>query len=80
MQITLVAFGIAKDILGVSRKAMAMPSGQSVGEAKRILVDEHPQLKELATIRFAINENYCDDQAVLKDGDELVIIPPVSGG
>lgn len=35
---------------------------------------------ELYEIKFAVNNEYVDDQFVLKENDELVFIPPVAGG
>ena len=36
--------------------------------------------QKLQSINFAINEDYQEDHFLLKEGDEVVIIPPVSGG
>ena len=34
----------------------------------------------LSRISLAVNEEYCEPDLVLKDGDEIALIPPVSGG
>lgn len=41
----------------------------------------HPALEPFArAVRFAVNRTYVDPEHVLADGDELAVIPPVSGG
>ena len=40
----------------------------------------HLKLAELNTLSFAVNEEYRADDFVLSEDDEVVIIPPVSGG
>lgn len=80
IRIKLVPYGIARDILGDSEKSMKVKEGDHVAVARQQLLSKFPAFSELASLRFAINEEYCDDDTPLKDGDELVIIPPVSGG
>ena len=80
MKITLTAFGIAKDILQTHSKEITFPEGQSIGELKVFLCREYPDFTKLKKISFAINEEYQDDTFALRDNDEVIIIPPVSGG
>ena len=47
----------------------------------RLLVREHPALDRLTDhVSFARNEEFVPGDETLADGDELVFIPPVSGG
>lgn len=41
----------------------------------------HPQLEPVAAVSLlAVNEQFVEQELVLKSGDELAVIPPVSGG
>jgi molybdopterin synthase sulfur carrier subunit len=46
-----------------------------------ILISEHPELNQWRDItRFGINLEFAEPDTFLQDGDEVVLIPPVSGG
>ncbi|MEM7109169.1 MAG: MoaD/ThiS family protein [Bacteroidota bacterium] len=47
---------------------------------KEQLLIEYNTFADLASIAFAVNEEYQQDDFELKENDEVVIIPPVSGG
>ncbi|WP_017306938.1 MoaD/ThiS family protein [Spirulina subsalsa] len=45
------------------------------------MLAEHPELEQWRNVtRFGINYKFVDPETVLQDGDEVVLIPPVSGG
>jgi molybdopterin synthase sulfur carrier subunit len=45
------------------------------------LIAEHPQLEQWRNLtRFGINLQFVEPNTILQDGDEVVLIPPVSGG
>ncbi len=79
-QIKLVAFGIAKDIIGVREVDLVMADLTDIAKLKTDLVIKYPAFKQLVKFSLAVNEAYQSDDFKLKDGDEVVIIPPVSGG
>jgi len=80
MKIKLVAYGIAKDILTSKEKIWEVGEGESVAQLKQRLFEKHPAFASLSKLSFAVGEEYQEDSFLLKDGDEVVIIPPVSGG
>lgn len=79
MTVRLVAFGIAKDILSHSHMDLVVDGG-NIRQLKDALVREFPEFDKLKSLRFAVNEEYQPDDFVLSENDEVVIIPPVSGG
>ncbi|MBM3177349.1 MAG: MoaD/ThiS family protein [Bacteroidetes bacterium] len=79
MKVRLVAFGIAKEILG-SRNLPFEFEGLTVGQLKDQLVETFPEFARLRSLSFAVQENYREDHFGLNENDEVVIIPPVSGG
>lgn len=80
MKIQLTAYGIAKDILNGRQMEFDLPEGSSLSAMKEMLISEFPDFEKLASLRFAVGEEYEFDNYILKEGEEVVIIPPVSGG
>ena len=80
MKVSVVAFGIARDIIGSSKLQMEVNSNDTIGAVKDQLLGQFSKFKELASLSFAVNEEYRDDSYTLNENDEIVIIPPVSGG
>lgn len=80
MKIKLIAYGIAKDILKSKEKVWDIGNDETIESFKKNLLLEYPSFAMLNKLSFAVGEEYRDDSFLLKDGDEVVIIPPVSGG
>ena len=80
MKIQVVAFGIAKDILEATSRDVELPDHASIAVLKEHLLEQFPAFAKLRSLRFAVNEEYQPDEHLLTEKDEVVIIPPVSGG
>lgn len=80
MTIKLVAFGIAKDILQNQSTDFAIAEQATVGTLKSDLCAQYPEFQRLKSFAIAVNEEYQNDDFVINSSDEVVIIPPVSGG
>ena len=80
MYIEIIAFGIAKDILGSKRVNLSLDEADTVGIARQKLMEQYPRFKTLASLQLAVNAEYVADDHLLQENDEVVIIPPVSGG
>ena len=80
MKIRLRAFGITKDILSAKELDYDLHESKNIIGLRIQLSKDYPEFNMLSSIRFAINETYVSDEAVLKDNDEVILIPPVSGG
>ena len=52
----------------------------TVGALKLVLKEKYLKLKNIDTYAVAVNEAYAEGPLVLKEGDVVAIIPPVSGG
>ncbi len=79
MKLNLVAFGIAKDIIG-EKNLVVDYDVMSIAQLKEQLCKDFPEFEALNSISFAINEEYRLDDFALTANDEVVIIPPVAGG
>lgn len=80
MKIKLIAFGIAKDILQTRQAEIELSEGGTISSLRQTLVHRYPELAKLKSLSFAVGVNYQDDSYGLHENDEVVIIPPVSGG
>lgn len=82
MNIRALYFAALADTLGVREQTLVLGPGASVADAWAALVKQHPALAGAgaAPVAFAVNLEYAPPERVLSDGDELALIPPVSGG
>ena len=80
MKINLLAFGIAKEIVGNQTLDFELEEGLSVGQFKQQLIDQFPDFSKLRSLKLAVNGSYVEDELIIQSNDEVVIIPPVSGG
>jgi molybdopterin synthase catalytic subunit/molybdopterin converting factor small subunit len=79
MQVRVLFFGVLKDLLSSSGEAVMLPEGTTVAQLMERLRNGvgHPVWSALAV---AVNREYAAASAVLHDGDEVALLPPVSGG
>ena len=80
MEITVLAFGIAKDIFGASTVTVELADTSITADMKASLEEKYPKLKQLASYMVAVNNEYAEDSLIITERDEVAIIPPVSGG
>jgi molybdopterin synthase catalytic subunit len=81
VQVKLLFFASLKDIVGKRELEMDVPSGATVNDLWEQLESRYPALGRYRSIVLtSLNEDYVDRAAVVSDGDELAIFPPVSGG
>ena len=57
-----------------------LPDSASVGNLLEKLAHDYPDFKDLTSIRVAVNTEYAKNDQVISPQDEVVLIPPVSGG
>lgn len=79
-QIKVIAFGIARDIIGGRETELQIVGEVSAAQAMTQLKEKFPAFERLTSLHLAVNEEYVNDDYQIKNGDELVLIPPVSGG
>ena len=81
IEITVLFLGPARDFAGEESASFELAHGATVLELRSVLVDRHSGLRgAMNTIRFAVNQEFASDETVLESGDEVALIPPVSGG
>lgn len=80
MTIRILAFGIAKEIVGGSFIDLEISHASTVKTLKQQVEEKFPKLKGLASYRIALNSEFANEEQQVKVQDEIAIIPPVSGG
>jgi molybdopterin converting factor subunit 1 len=74
-------FAIQRELAGAREVRVELPDGSDVEAAWIALVARYPVLAPgRGSLRFARNGDYAEPTTVLTEGDEVAMIPPVSGG
>ena len=81
MQIQVVFYGGLKERCGRRTASVELEAPASVRDALEVLVETFPPLSgRLERIALAVDDELVDADRPLEDGDELCLLPPVSGG
>ncbi|PSB01589.1 MoaD/ThiS family protein [Merismopedia glauca] len=81
LKISLKLFAVYQETFGSAELNLKFPPQTSVGEVLEWAIAQHPQLAKWRDItRFGVNLQFVEADTLLADGDEVVLIPPVSGG
>lgn len=74
-------FAAYQEAYGVPEQVLEIPAGTAVAAVCDRLISEHPELAQWRDLtRFGVNLQFVEPDTLLQDGDEVVLIPPVSGG
>ena len=76
MEVTVRLFAMLRERAGAREVTLQLPDGARVGDA----LAELGSIAEGLPLVMAVNREYADEDQVLDSGDELALIPPVSGG
>jgi sulfur-carrier protein len=81
IQVSIKLFAVYQEVIGAAEITQELPMGASAGDALQALIDRYPQLAQWRSVtRLGVNLDFVAADRTLQDGDELVLIPPVSGG
>ncbi|MFN3345347.1 MAG: MoaD/ThiS family protein [Chloroherpetonaceae bacterium] len=80
MTVKVQLFAIGREIVGCSELTLTLGDGATAQTVLDVLKERYPKFQTVKTLMVAIGTDYADLQTELRDGDELAIIPPVSGG
>ncbi len=81
MKIRVKLFAILRERSGCAETELELPAGSTVNDAMGILKRQFPGIVDLLPrAATAVNFAKSDGATVLGEGDELALIPPVSGG
>ena len=81
MQVRVLYFGVLKDVVGRREERLQLEPGSDVGGLFAVCAGRFPALeKHAASILFSRNQEFVSRDESLQEGDELALLPPVSGG
>tara|TARA_R110001583_G_scaffold132777_3_gene284721 strand:- start:843 stop:1085 length:243 start_codon:yes stop_codon:yes gene_type:complete len=80
MEIQLLFFGIATDLVGKNAMLYKIEENSTIIDLKKSLISNFSELKNINEFAIAVNEEYAEDDLIITNGAIVAIIPPVSGG
>ena len=81
MRVHVLLFAQARERAGRARTTLELPGGGRVSDALAVLERLHPGLAELRPhLAVAVDQKLVSLDAEIRDGAELALLPPVSGG
>ena len=77
----MLLFGAAADRAGTRETVLPVEDGATLAEVWSLLAERHPDLTPMRdTLAFAVNGEYARADTGVSTGDEIAVLPPVSGG
>lgn len=81
MKVKTKLFAMCYEIVGKREMEVELPDDAVVMDVLKYIEKDHHEIAELYdVIQVAVNWEFTDPNAKLKDGDEVALIPPVTGG
>ena len=81
MQIRVLFFGVLKDLVGCPTEIVELPEGARLQELLARYAGKFPRVREmLPAVALSVNQEYSKGDRELRAGDEVALLPPVSGG
>ena len=81
MQVRVLFFGVLKDLAGKASDSINLPENATLGDVLRHYEQVIPRLKDTApSLAMSVNQEYAGPTTRLNPGDEVALLPPVSGG
>lgn len=81
MQIRVCYFAVLRELVGLREEDIEVTEGADIAELLRILAQRYPSLGSIVgRVAVARNHQYAEPNVVLREGDEIALLPPVSGG
>lgn len=78
---TILLFHTLKEAVGHSEIPLLVGKPIDSNELWDLLIRNHPKLQSYRKhTRMACNQNYVTEDTIIYPGDEVALIPPVSGG
>ena len=79
--VTIKLFSIYQEAYNLSELELNFPPQTKVGEVLDYILSQKPKLAKWRDVtRFGVNLQFVEADTIVQDGDEIVLIPPVSGG
>jgi molybdopterin synthase catalytic subunit len=81
VRVTVLYFAAARERAGLDRESLDVNDGATVLAVKALIAERHPALGAvMGHLRVAVDKAFATDGQQVRDGAEVALIPPVSGG
>lgn len=81
VKIKVLYFALFREETGISEEMIELSEGAQLQILKEHLTTLHPSLADLqASAIYSVNRKYVKPDLILKEGDEVALFPPISGG
>ncbi|MCU1268276.1 MAG: molybdopterin converting factor-like protein [Acidobacteria bacterium] len=81
INVRLLFFGAARDVAGHNEVEFSLAGPINAAHAFEEVLSAYPELRRFGrSLLFAVNQEYAPTNREIRDGDELALFPPVSGG
>lgn len=81
MQVQVLFFGMLKELAGRASESLSLPEGATLGDVIRHYEERVPRFREMMeSVAMSVNQDYAGPEYKLEAGDEVGLLPPVSGG
>jgi len=81
MRVRVLFFGMLKELVGKPTDTLELPEGARVRDVLAHYEEQSPQLRpSLGSLAVAVNQQYSSVTTEIRNGDEIALLPPVSGG
>ena len=77
----MLLFALYRERVGTGSLTLSLPAGATLADAVARVREDYPRMAPpTVSIVAAVNADYVDDDHPLSEGDQIALIPPVSGG
>jgi len=80
MRVVVLFFGAARELAAIREVPIELPMHSDVTALRALIAERYSGIDASLNYAVAINEVHAANSEVLKDGDVVAILPPVSGG
>lgn len=81
MIVQVKLFAVTREIASADELSVELPETATVSDLKANLLETHPALEAvLDHVMVAVDSEYAEPDQLLREGAEVALIPPVSGG
>jgi len=81
VDVTVRFFAAYREVTGLRETRVPVRAGATLGDLVDRILDAHPALRRhRESMLLAVNEEFAEPAAPLEEGDEVALMPPVSGG
>lgn len=79
--VTVKLFAAFQEAISTDCIQISLPARSNVRQVYDYLISDYPALAQWRSLtRYAVNLEFVEPDMLLSDGDEVALIPPVSGG